>query len=195
MATKADKKNNCAFIKLHAIKLDTLIHEMTHAISGYEGLEKKWLEEGIATYFGENFFLPSTIKENLYQDFISNTSSLNKEWQNYYMERKNMPSNSDELDLSLYYAYPMYDYLTNNMQSDMRALSQKLYQMYHLKDDKMEGMELSYYEAMSFAEYLIEQYTLQEVWDYLTLDKSLQDSFGENYKQLKIGWQRSVLSR
>lgn len=181
-------------IKLRAFNPATVVHEMTHAIQMIYGDDKIWLNEGMACYFAQIYFMADSEKEVEYQNFLSN-----KEWQDYYRARKAMPSNMDEFDQSLYYSYLIYDYFNNNMQSDRKILAIKIKEAPEYKDylqnRKVDGEEISYFEAMSFVEYLIERFTFKEVWECLTTDQSFQDIFGENYKELKIGWQRSVLDR
>lgn len=179
-------KDNSSLILLYDAFQETLTHELAHAFVGtdYEG--KTWMNEGLAEFFSMVVFADPSRKDAFYNGIRDNANIGNLQMDSY-LKVEGVPEKLEELNISTVIDSFLYAYWFDAEEAQIPIVMRSLAEYGHVGTYAL-GAELSYWEAESFVEYLIDNYSFEDTWNCITSDLSFEEVYEKPYKLLKREW-------
>ena len=183
----AHVENGKIDITLNDYGIRTIKHELVHGFfPDYEDMNKYWIEEGFCDYVAYVLY-PEEYMVEYIKGFANDDEYDNGDFKEYYQNKNGNNSNV----VRLYYDYVVDRLYQGKDVSDYPKLKNKV-GVNLGPDAKCVGADLSYTEAMSFVEYLIDKEGQKGLFNFLTSDDSYEDFWGKSYNELKIEWTNSI---
>lgn len=118
----------------------------------------------------------------------------------YYVKAEGVPKQIEDLNMSTMIDANVYGYWCGVEELQIPILTLSIAERVSMTDFYLEsyshqGLELSYWEAESFVSYLIENYSFEDTWNYMTSDLSLEEVYGKSYSILKKEWVRNITKK
>lgn len=191
--SNAYSTDGSAWIKLYESSTVTLTHELAHAYVGRDNEDKRWMNEGIAEFFAWTVF-PGQMRKTCYNNFINPEIRAMDSSGDYYIKVEGVPEQIEDFNMSTMIDSNAYGYWCGDERLQFPRLTQSIWKLYSF-DSSLPGLELSYWEAESFVSYLIENYSFEDTWNYMTSDISLEEVYGKSYTILKKEWMRNITKK
>lgn len=174
-------------ITLNDYGVRTLEHELMHGFfQDYEDMNKYWLEEGFCDYVAYVLY-PEEYMVEYIRGFVNDEDYDNGDFKEYYSKKNGNDSNV----VRLYYDYVVDRLYQGKDVSDYPKLKDKV-GVNLGPNTTYTGVDLSYTEAMSFVEYLIDKKSKKELFTFITSDASYEEWWGKSYEELKTEWINSI---
>lgn len=190
--SNAYSADGSAWIKLYESSTKTLTHELAHAYVAVNE-DKIWMNEGIAEFFAWTVF-PGHNRETCFKNFKNPETRTMDSSGDYYIKAEGVPGTIEDVNMSTMIDASVYAYWCGDEELQIPILTQSIAKLYSL-DSSLPGLELSYWEAESFVSYLIENYSFEDTWNYMTSDISLEEVYGKSYSILKKEWMRNITKK
>lgn len=197
-------------MKIMLLNSYAYLHEMAHILTYSSSQEAKsyarerWQYEAIAEYLSVSFYQMPCMKRYVYSlwesigDRINDSDPLTDVWDAFearIIEKHqqiygDFPQNWEDLDVALYWKAKAY----MQTQEILANPGVKLEWIYSLGDltnrngRMCDGDELTYKQAYSLADYLIETHGLSVFFAYCIEDTSFEEAFGLTYEEVKALW-------
>jgi hypothetical protein len=178
-------------IHIYADGTSILTHEMAHIFlfrNSNNGSD--FLNEGLAEYFG-SVWNKTQAEGNDFKNIMNAIPDDEKykteEFKEYYIKKTGSEVNDTELDNQAIFDYWSYKKVKNNI-----IMEPIVRQPVGNCSGTEPGDELTYVEAESFANYLIEKYSINKVINFLWGEKDYEKYFGNSYEELKQEWINSI---
>lgn len=176
-------------ITLNNLTVRTLEHELMHGFFvDYTDLNKYWIEEGFCEYVAYILYPDNKLVEGI------SKMSVDDSYEDGDFKRYLQSKNYDDNDIVRLY----FDYVVNRLYqgkdvSDYPKLKEKVATNFGPNEQsKYYGLELSYTEAMSFTAYLIDLNGLDDLFDFMSSEKSYEEFYGKSYYILEKEWKNSI---
>lgn len=171
---------------------ETTTHELTHAYVGMVYGDKAWMNEGLAEYFSMIIFPQSSRRETFYASIEKAESDAECLWRTNYVTMEGVPENIEDFNMSSYLDGCVIAYWDGDktLEGNLR-LEKMLWEIGAAKKSE-KGSELSYWEAESFVEYLMEQSSFETTWNCMVNNMNFEEVYGKTYDELKTEWIQSL---
>ena len=178
----------------------SIVHEIVHLLvpsKRFHYMEENWKYEAAAEYFELKYYPGYLQRSNYYKLFLPPCLGVQKAPQ-IYLFYADFPQTADELDIMLFTkADVAADYAvwsTPENHPNRRSIA-KVYQNQGSGELPLEGgNELAYNEAATFADYLIENYSLSTFLEYcLDPDTTFEDVYGIDYETAEAAWMEDLI--
>lgn len=195
----------------------SILHEIVHILVPCNDIIKKmWADEGFAEamsreILAENDYLERDWKDACYyyltldtQDDSSKLTDEMKEFQQKlredYCKEKDFPQTEDEIDTILFYnCFAEGKALNHTMETGWDIADYALSEHVSKKTEEVAPSdnpnELSYVEAYSFVNYLIEQNGIAKVVKFIDTDQTFEEAFGIPYAEAYNNWITTIKTR
>ncbi len=179
----------------------TALHESTHAMGLGTNYHNIWLCEGLADYFGdmlgfngqiaENYINTLLLTKNGYYDLAALRGDENavkyKEVLKKYLNSGGSLASIEDFDLILFnHANALYE-----LEKGSFVTIGDIYKTLNGKELDAVGAELSYEQAASFVNILIERYGIQKVMEAYQ-SQNIENTLGKTYDNLKDEWLKYI---
>lgn len=122
------------------------------------------------------------IEHELYAEKLSHVAT-------YMVDKGGNLNDYDDFDASLYYDGEAYVTFENPDFLRLDGLSYPLYDLWELdSSNRLTGDELTYFQLISFAGYLIETYSLDRYINLYETEANFKGVYGKDFNILKLDW-------
>ena len=189
------------------------VHEIMHLLVPVDHhIPEQWKYEACAMYFNYKFYQEALyIYKTAYYNWFATMDMYTPEYfkseSGYlrtqkvfeiYLAQADFPQDVDEVDVLLFEKALLvadYSFLSASEFDDTRESMAESYQSMGIGGLISEGgNELSYIEAVSFADYLIEGYSLSTFLEYcLDPDTTFEEAYGIDYETAEAAWLENLM--
>lgn len=167
---------------------ETVVHELTHAYEGQEEtVSKRWIKEGFSEFVRWIVFSLEERVEAFSQAVRESNPQAEAIWKNY-QKKLGVPESESDFDMQMFIDGCLLSYWNGFSGVD---------DVFWITDpigigDAQRGAELSYWEAESFVNYLIDRYSFETCWTCMQDESDYTDVFGKDYQELKADWKQNI---
>lgn len=163
-------------------------HEMVHKMIPYARNEI-WLDDGLAEYLSSIIY-PEYEKKEWYYNTMC-LLSQDDDMKKYYLEYNGSLANVNDFNMRIAIDAYCYAKIRNPLLSweNTHYRSPVISEIYQISNEnKKYGDELTYFQACSFVNYLVNEYSLDTVIGFCMSNESYEEYFGASYLILKENW-------
>ena len=164
------------------------MHELTHAYEGQEDtVSKRWLKEGFSEFVSWIVFSPEERVEAFSQAVRESNPQAEAIWKNY-QKKLGVPESESDFDMQMFIDGCLLSYWNGfSGVDDVSWITDPIG-----IGDAQRGAELSYWEAESFVNYLVDRYSFETCWTCMQDESDYTDVFGKDYQELKADWKQNI---